>query len=98
DVCSSDYQPLELGKRGLEVAALRLELLDVLHGLLVLPLGQRVDRTKLLAAPGKPLHARLQIAAGVLVEHLLAGRGIEPEPRGDPLQLRGLLRRSVARL
>jgi hypothetical protein len=46
-------EALELGQGGLEVGALRLELLDVLDGLLVLLLGERVDRSELLAAAGE---------------------------------------------
>ena len=70
----------------------------MLHGLLVLLFGERVHRTELLAPAGEPLDARLQIGAGVLVERLLAGRGIEAEPGRYALQLRCLLRGAVARL
>ena len=56
-------QPLELRERGLEVGALRLELLDVRHRLLVLLLGERVHRAELLAAAHQALDPCLQLLA-----------------------------------
>ena len=53
-------QALQLGERRLQVAALLLELLDVGDGLVVLLLGQRVDRAELLAPPGEALDARVE--------------------------------------
>ena len=56
----SRIRPPQLGQRGLEVLALRLELLDVRERLLVLALGQRVDRAEALAAALEPLEPRLR--------------------------------------
>jgi hypothetical protein len=50
-------EALELGERRLEVAALGLELLDVRDRLLVLLLGERVDRAELLAPALQALDA-----------------------------------------
>ena len=62
-------QALELAQRGLEVLALVLELLHVLERLLVLGLGERVDRAELLAAALQALDAGAQRVA------LLSGAG-----------------------
>src|SRR4051812_31965930 len=60
-------QPLELAQRNLEVVAPALELLDVLEGLLVLLLRERVDRAELVAAALQALEPRVErlaLAAG----------------------------------
>ena len=53
----------ELAQRGLQVVALALELLDVLQRLLVLLLGQRVDRAELLAAALQALDPGVELRA-----------------------------------
>src|SRR5690606_37341571 len=60
-------QLLQLAQRPLEVLALRLEVGDVLLRLAVLALGERVDRTELLAAADQALDRRLgALALGLL--------------------------------
>jgi hypothetical protein len=70
----------------------------VLDCLLVLPLCERVDRPKLLAAPRKALHASLQLKPLVLAERRVGGRRIEAEPARDALELGALLGRPVSHL
>ena len=59
----SRIRPAELAQRGLQVVALAFELLDVLQRLLVLLLGERVDRAELLAAALQALDAGVQRGA-----------------------------------
>ena len=67
--------------------------LDVLLRLLVLALGQRVDRAELLAAADQPLDPRLDPRPLLVLEPLRApARGSSSSLRDDPLPLRlGLL-------
>ena len=91
-------QALELAHRGLEVLALGLQLLDVGDRLLVLALGERVDRAELLAAAAQALDPRLEVGARDVVQLLLGRRGLEPELLGQPAQLAPGVGRAVARL
>ena len=69
----------ELAQRGLEVLALALELLDVLERLLVLLLGERVDRAELLAAALQALDAGAQRARSASASGVLGRLGREAE-------------------
>ena len=80
-------QALELGQRGLQVGALLLELLHVGDRLVVLLLGQRVDRAELLAPAGQALDARDERLALLVRQRLGGGLGVEAERRGDRGQL-----------
>ena len=73
-------QPLQLREGGLEVLALRFELLDVGNGLLVLLGGERIDRTELLAPALEALDARAQGLALLLRQRLLGGLRLEAQP------------------
>src|SRR4051812_26729806 len=64
-------QPLELGHGGLEGAALCLELLHVRARLVVPLLGERVDRTELLAPAGEALDAGLQVGSMLVLQRLV---------------------------
>ena len=79
---------LQLAQRGLEVVALGLELLDVRERLVVLLLGQRVDRAELLAPAREALDARAQLL-GLLGARAprSAGSAGEPEPLGERAEL-----------
>src|SRR5204862_3409046 len=78
-------QALELRERGLEVLALSLELLDVLDGLLILALGERVDRADPLAAALQALEAQLDLLALIARQRLVWRLGAEPAR--DPRQV-----------
>ena len=94
-------QALELPHRGLQVGALRLELLDVGDGFGVLVLCQRVDRAELLAPAREALDARLEVGARLVAERCLgrlARRGLEAEPVEDLLQVVARLPGGVADL
>ena len=91
-------EALELAQRGLEVLALALELLDVRERLVVLGLGQRVDRPELLAAALQALDARAQAVGGLGVERLGGRLRLEAQARGERAELRGGLVLGVAHL
>ena len=86
----------ELGERALEIGTLGLEALDVLERLLVLALGERVDRAELLAAAADAVELDLDLGALVLVEGLGRRTDLAPERRGDLRQLAGRLGAAVA--
>ena len=91
-------QALELRERRLEVGPLGLQLLDVAHRLLVLLLGQRVDRAELLAATHEALDSQAERLAFLVGQRLVRGLGLEAQPKGDLAQLALDLRRAVAHL
>src|ERR687896_49261 len=91
-------EALELGQRGLEVAALGLELLDVLHRPLVPPLRGRVHRAELLAPALEPFDSRLERLALLGGERLRRRLCLQPESTGDRPQLTVDLGGGVARL
>src|SRR5262249_30027295 len=72
-------QALELAQRGLEILALRLELLDVLERLLVLGLRERVHRAELLAAALQALELLVQVVTLSLVKRGLGRLRFEPK-------------------
>ena len=76
-------RPGQLAQRALKVLALDLELLDVLHGLLVLAGGQRVHRAQLLAAAGQALDPALEVDALLGLQRLLGGLGLQAQAAGD---------------
>ena len=91
-------QALELRERRLEVGALGLEALDVLERLLVLALGQRVDRAELLApARRRRSSLRLDLEPLGVVERPRSRRpSSRPSVGADPLELGGRLGAAVA--
>ena len=92
----SRISALQLRQRGLEVGALGLEALDVGERLLVLALGQRVDRPELLAAAAEALELALDLGALGVGERLAAGTELAPEhaPRSAPARRPPRSRRS----
>src|SRR5207342_2094240 len=80
-------QRLELAHAPLGVLALRLQPLDVLAGLLVLALGERVDRADLRAAAVEALEAAVDVGALLVAERLLGRGDLLAEPLGDRGQL-----------
>jgi hypothetical protein len=91
-------EPLQLGQRALQVLALRLELLDVRHGLLVLALRERIHRAELLAAAHQPLDPRRERLALLVRERLRRGLGLEAQAAGQVVQLALRVGRRVAHL
>ena len=66
--------------------------------LLVLALGERVDRPKLLAAAAQALDAALEVGACALVERPVRGLGLESELAGEARELAACVSCPVARL
>src|SRR5262245_22312889 len=89
-------QRLQLAHPALGVLALCLQRLDVLTSLLVLALGERVDRADLGAAPVEPLEAAPDVGSLLLAEILLRRRNLFAEPLGDRRQRLGRLGPPVA--
>src|SRR4051794_26140804 len=84
-------QGAQLRDRPLEVLPLLGEVGDVLAGLLVLPLGQRIDRSDLLPVALQPLQSRLDGLA-LLLRKLRPSRGrFLPKRLAQPSQLRRAL-------
>ena len=90
-------QALELGERRLEVRRAAPRALDVRERLLVLALGERVDRAELLAPAREALElAPRSRARSSSPSASLGGAELAPERRGDPLELGGGLGAAVA--
>ena len=91
-------QALELRQRRLQVGALGLELLDVLHRLVVLLLGERVHRAELLAAAHQALDPCEQRLALLVGQRVGGGLRLEPEAAGQLAQVALGVRGGVAHL
>src|SRR6187549_1529508 len=89
-------QRFQLAHAALDVLALDLERLDVLARLLVLLLGERVDRPDLGAAALQPLQPPADVGALVVGERLLGRPDLLAEPLGDRRQLLRRLGPAVA--
>ncbi len=88
-------QLVQLSQRGVEILALALELLDVGQRLLVFGLGERVDRSELLAAAGQPLQATMERCTLLLAELGVRRPGVELEAAGQLLELTTTLLKPV---
>ncbi len=91
-------QRLQLVHAALGVLALGLQRLDVLAGLLVLLLGERVDRPDLGAAALQPLQPAIDVGPLLLAQRLLGGLDLLAQPLGDRGQLLGRLGAAVAEM
>ena len=89
-------QRLQFAHAALGVLALGLQRLDVLAGLLVLLLGERVDRPDLGAATLQPLQAAIDVGPLLVAQSLLGGLDLLAQPLGDRGHLLGGLGAAVA--
>ncbi len=89
-------QRLQLAHAALGVLALGLQRLDVVARLLVLLLGQRVDRADLGAAALQPLQPAVDFGALLVAQRLLGRGDLLAESLGDRGQLLGGLGAAIA--
>ena len=91
-------QACQLGERLLEVLALLGELADVRQRLLVLALGERVDRAQLLAPAPKALEAALDLLALGVADRRRSRLQLTTEHAPKALQLGTRLLAAIAKL